>query len=95
VLLGQAVRTVDQVEELISYGAGIPEPEAADNPLRYKVSWTFEGVLRSYLRAGRVIRDGQVVEIEASDIFSPEQIHHVEIEGLGPLEAFPNGDALK
>ncbi|MGD9047521.1 MAG: saccharopine dehydrogenase C-terminal domain-containing protein, partial [Anaerolineae bacterium] len=74
---------------------GFPEPAATDNPLKYKVTWTFEGVLRSYLRAGRVIREGRVVEIEATEIFRPEQIHELEVEGLGRLEAFANGDALK
>ncbi len=44
VLLGEAVRSLDHVEEIISYGAGFPEPEATDNPLKYKVTWTFEGV---------------------------------------------------
>jgi lysine 6-dehydrogenase len=95
VLLSQAVHTLDTVEEIISYGAGIPEREAADNPLKYKETWTFEGVLQSYWRAGRVIRDGQVVEIKEAEIFAPENIHEVEIEGLGKLEAYPNGDALR
>ena len=95
VLLGEAVRSLDQVEDIISYGAGFPEPEAADNPIKYKVAWTFEGVLKSYLRAGRVIRDGRVVEVKETEMFSPENIHEIQIEGLGRLEAFPNGDALK
>jgi len=95
VLLGEATRALDQVEEIITYGAGFPELEAADNPLKYKVTWTFEGVLRSYHRAGRVIRDGKIVEIKETEMFSPEQIHEIRIEGLGRLEAFPNGDALK
>jgi saccharopine dehydrogenase-like NADP-dependent oxidoreductase len=95
VLLGEAVRSLDQVEEIVTYGAGFPEPEAADNPLKYKVTWTFDGVLNSYLRAGRVIRDGRVVEIKEIEMFSPKNIHEIEIEGLGRLEAFPNGDALK
>jgi saccharopine dehydrogenase-like NADP-dependent oxidoreductase len=95
VLLGEAVRSLDRVEEIISYGAGFPESEAADNPLKYKVTWTFDGVLKSYRRAGRVIREGQIVEIPDNDMFSPEHIHEIEIEDLGRLEAFPNGDALK
>lgn len=95
VLLGEAVRSLDHVEEITTYGAGFPEPEAADNPLKYKVTWIFEGVLKSYLRAGRVIRDGQVVEIKDTEMFHPENIHELEIEGLGRLEAFPNGDALE
>jgi saccharopine dehydrogenase-like NADP-dependent oxidoreductase len=95
VLLGEAVRSLDRVEEIISYGAGFPEPEAAGNPLKYKVTWTFDGVLKSYRRAGRVIREGQIVEIQDTEMFSPEHIHEIEIEGMGRLEAFPNGDALK
>jgi lysine 6-dehydrogenase len=95
VLLGQAVRSLDHVEEIITYGAGFPEPEAADNALKYKVTWTFEGVLKSYRRAGRVIRDGEIVEIGDTEMFNPEHTHEIELEGLGKLEAFPNGDALK
>jgi saccharopine dehydrogenase-like NADP-dependent oxidoreductase len=95
VLLGEAIRSLDRVEEIVTYGAGFPEPDAADNPLQYKVTWTFEGVLRSYRRAGRVIRGGQVIDIKETEMFNPEHTHAVELEGLGRLEAFPNGDALK
>ncbi len=95
VLMGEAVRSLDGIEEIHSYGAGFPEPMAADNPIKYKVTWTFEGVLRSYRRAGRVIRDGVVVDIKDTEMFSPENMHHKVIEGLGRLEAIPNGDALK
>jgi saccharopine dehydrogenase-like NADP-dependent oxidoreductase len=42
-----------------------------------------------------VIREGQIVEIGATKMFRPEHVHEVELEGLGKLEAFPNGDALK
>jgi saccharopine dehydrogenase-like NADP-dependent oxidoreductase len=94
VLLGQAVRSLDRVEEIISYGSGIPEPEAAHNPLKYRVTWTFEGVLRSYRRAARVIRDGEIIQIADHQLFDPENIHQIEIEGLGRLEAYPNGDML-
>jgi saccharopine dehydrogenase-like NADP-dependent oxidoreductase len=95
VLLGHAVRALDRVEGIITYGAGFPEPDAATGPLKYKITWTFEGVLASYLRAGRVIRDGEIVDIAATDMFRPDHIHELQLEGLGRLEAFPNGDALK
>jgi saccharopine dehydrogenase-like NADP-dependent oxidoreductase len=95
VLLGEAVRSLDSVESIVTYGAGFPEPAAADNALRYKVTWNFEGVLGSYRRAARVIRDGAVVDIPASGMFHPANIHEIIIDELGALEAFPNGDALK
>jgi saccharopine dehydrogenase-like NADP-dependent oxidoreductase len=94
VLLGEAVRSLDSVENIISYGSGFPELRAADNPLKYKVTWTFEGVLKSYRRAARIIRDGKPVEIKETELFYPGNIHEIEIEGLGRLEAFPNGNVL-
>jgi len=94
VLLGEAVRQLDSVTDVASYGAGIPAPEAADNPLRYKVSWTFDGVLSAYRRPGRLIRNGRVVELGPDDMFRPEHVHTVEVSKLGALEAYPNGDAV-
>lgn len=95
VMGARAVRELDEVQELYSYGAGIPEPEAADNPIKYKVSWTFDGVLRSYKRPARLLKDGQVVHIPATEIFAEGNIHTVHVDQLGELEAIPNGDALR
>ncbi len=95
VLLGEAVRSVDKVESVISYGAGFPEPAAADNPIKYKTTWRFEGVLKSYKRAGCIIRNGALIEFAEDEMFSKDNIHELEVEGLGRLEAFPNGDVMK
>jgi lysine 6-dehydrogenase len=95
VILGHAVRSLDRVTGIVTYGAGVPEPEAADNLLRYKISWTFEGVLRSYLRAARLVREGRPVDIPPADVYLPQHTHYLEVEGLGRLEAIPNGDALR
>ena len=94
VLLGRAVGLFDSVETIDSYGAGVPEEAAAANPIRYKVTWTFAGVLRAYMRGGRLVRDGRVVEIGEREMFSPENVHEVDIPGLGRFEAYANGDAL-
>ncbi|MCH8012853.1 MAG: saccharopine dehydrogenase NADP-binding domain-containing protein [Candidatus Marinimicrobia bacterium] len=95
VLLGRALQYFDNVSVIKSYGAGIPEPEAIDNPLKYKVTWTFEGVLRAYHRTAYLIQSGQINEIKDTEIFNSENIHEVEIKGLGKLEAYPNGDSSK
>jgi saccharopine dehydrogenase-like NADP-dependent oxidoreductase len=93
-LLGDAARRFTRIREVLSYGAGIPEPEAADNPIRYKISWTFEGVLRSYRRPACVVREGQLVRISDREQFAPENGHTITIDGVGALEAFPNGDVI-
>lgn len=93
VMMGEAVRPFDTVTVIRSYGGGIPEPEAANNPLKYKIIWSFVGVLRAYRRRGVVVRHGRVEEIAPQDIFNPEHTHEINIRGLGRLEAYPNGDA--
>ncbi len=94
VLAGQAVKELDEVHEFYSYGAGFPEPRAATGPLRYKISWTFEGVLKSYVRDAHVIREGKTVAIPGREIFAPSNIHRVDMEDWGALEAYPNGDVV-
>lgn len=95
VLCGRAVKDLDELHELYSYGAGFPELQAADNPLKYKITWTFEGVLKSYYRPGRVLEEGRVVEIPADGMFVKANTHELDLEGFGRMEAYPNGDAVR
>ncbi|KEJ91247.1 saccharopine dehydrogenase family protein [Synergistes jonesii] len=93
-LAGEAVRQYDSVEDFISYGAGFPDIKAADNPISYKFTWTVEGVMRSYYRPARIIKDSKVVDIEPGEIFFDKNIHTLSIDELGGvLECFPNGDS--
>jgi lysine 6-dehydrogenase len=94
VMAAIAVRDFAEIQELRSYGAGFPEPEAATGPLRYKITWAFEGVLRSYVRAARLMVDGEEQRIAPTEIFAPAHLHLLEVPGLGTLEAYPNGDAV-
>ena len=95
VLAGQAIQELDEVHELKVYGSGVPELAAADNPLKYKVSWTFAGVLRAYQRSARLLASGQVIDLSPIEIFSSENTHIVDVESLGSMEAYPNGDAVR
>ena len=95
VIAGQAVRDFDEVHELHSYGSGVPEPPADNNPLRYKISWSFAVLLYSYDRPARLLQDGKVVDLRSREIFEAQYGHEVEIDGIGLMEAFPNGDAIQ
>ncbi len=95
VMLGEAVRKFDKVEEIRGYGAGLPVREDANNPLRYKVSWTFEGVLNAYRRPARIISNGRAVSIPAKEIFDADNTHMLDVRNLGLMEAYPNGDVLQ
>jgi lysine 6-dehydrogenase len=94
VLLGEAVRRFDSVEGIACYGTGLPAPGAADNPIKYKVTWSFAGVLRAYRRGARLVRDGRVLDLAPSATFAAGNVHPVDLPGLGELEAYANGDAL-
>lgn len=93
-LLGKALNTFEQLDDIMMYGAGIPDWASADNPIHYKVSWILKGALNFYRQLARVIRGGARVTIGETELFAPENIHHVEIEDLGRFEAFANGDVI-
>jgi saccharopine dehydrogenase-like NADP-dependent oxidoreductase len=95
VIYGQGLRQFDRLEVLNSYCGGIPEPAACTNPLNYKISWNWDTVLKTIKRDGTLIRNGRVIEIAGCDQLNPEWVHYIEFPGLGRLEAFPNGNALR
>ena len=75
VLYGEAYRRFDELNVINSYCGGFPERDACDNPLNYKVSWVFEGVLASTKRDSRVVREGAVIDIPGARQHDPEYIH--------------------
>ncbi|MFI5245086.1 MAG: saccharopine dehydrogenase family protein [Gemmatimonadales bacterium] len=96
ILGARALTDVDTVEEFRAYGAGIPGPDARQNPLAYKFSWSPIGVMRSYRRPARIITNGEPVTIDATALFEPGRHHRVDLPALGsPLECYPNGDAVR
>lgn len=96
VLGAQALNEIDEVKEFYSYGAGFPALEAANNPLKYKFSWSIIGVMRSYLRPAKIISKGKVMDIGAQEMFARKNIHILDLKEIGePLECFPNGNSVK
>lgn len=91
-----AVDQLDQVHGLYSYGGGIPAPECAgDSPIQYKISWIFDRVLAVYTREARLIKNGKLFVVPGKALFQPENVHEIKFEGIGPVEAYPNGDAAR
>jgi saccharopine dehydrogenase-like NADP-dependent oxidoreductase len=94
ILYGEACRRFDELHLINSYCGGFPEAAACDNPLNYKISWIWEGVLSSSKRDSRMIKDGKVIDIPAAHQHDPDNVHQIDFPGLGQLEAIPNGDAV-
>ena len=91
---GHARTKFDELHVINSYCGGFPEKKACTNPLNYKISWIWKGVLSSTMREGRIIRDRRIVEIPAMKQHDEAYIHTINFPGLGNLEAIPNGDAV-
>jgi len=94
VIYGDARTRFDSLSVINSYCGGFPEIKACTNPMNYKLSWIWRGVLSSIMRDGRIIKDRQIIEIPSAQQHDEPFVHEIEFPNLGSLEAIPNGDAV-
>ena len=81
-----------RVTSFMSYCGGLPAPEANDNPLGYKFSWSPKGVVMAGRNDARYLKDGKEVFVPGDELFSHRW--PLEIEGAGRFEAYPNRNSL-
>lgn len=81
-----------RIVSFVSYCGGLPAPDAADNPLRYKLSWSPRGVLLAARSPVRFLRGGAV--IEHANPYLADGPARVAIDGVAELEGYPNRDSL-
>ena len=94
-----AMRVIDRVHDedgeikaFRSFCGGLPAPEANDNPLGYKFSWSPRGVVLAGRNDARYLEHGHIVDVPNERLFAT---HYVTwVEGLGDFEAYPNRNAL-
>jgi saccharopine dehydrogenase-like NADP-dependent oxidoreductase len=67
ITLGEGIRKLDKADTAIARVGGIPSKEAAhQHPLKYMITWAFEHVLREYMVKLKVIKNGEIVEVDAA-----------------------------
>jgi saccharopine dehydrogenase-like NADP-dependent oxidoreductase len=81
-----------QVKSFRSYCGGLPAPDANDNPLGYKFSWSPRGVILAGRNHAQFKERGAVVQVANDRLFATHFV--TAVEGLGDLEAYPNRDSL-
>ncbi|KAI0291607.1 saccharopine dehydrogenase [Multifurca ochricompacta] len=93
-----AIKSIDEVhaqggkiKQFHSYCGGLPAPEAADNPLGYKFSWSSRGVLLALLNAASWLSDGQVRSVEGNDLMALAKPYY--ISPAFAFVAYPNRDS--
>lgn len=94
-----AMKLIDEVRakngKVVSFASvcgGLPEPSAANNPIKYKFSWSPLGALRAAQRPAQYLKDGHVVTVPGEAILS----HHetAQLFKEYDLEQIPNGYSL-
>lgn len=66
ITLGEGIRKMDRVEAAVARVGGIPTKKVAKKyPLRYTITWAFGHVLREYMVKVKVIKNGEIMEIDA------------------------------
>lgn len=94
-----AMRIIDQVHEregaileFYSICGALPAPEAAENPFRYKFSWSPKGVVLAGNNDAIFLHHGKVKELPTRELFkNPFRVYFPEV---GELEVYPNRDSL-
>lgn len=81
-----------KVEEFYSLCGALPAPESADNPLRYKFSWSPKGVILASRNSAHYLKKGRKIYIEPSDLF--KDTFNYSFPGIGNLEVYPNRDSV-
>jgi saccharopine dehydrogenase-like NADP-dependent oxidoreductase len=62
----QGIRTLDKAQAVVARVGGIPNIDCCEkHPLRYMTTWSLEHVLREYSVRTQVLKDGEVVEVQA------------------------------
>ncbi|KAF2151123.1 saccharopine dehydrogenase [Myriangium duriaei CBS 260.36] len=93
-----AVKTIDEVHRsggkitsFLSYCGGLPAPEASDNPLGYKFSWSSRGVLLALRNAAKFYQDGKIVDVAGPDLMGTAKPFFI-YPGYA-FVAYPNRDS--
>ncbi|CAF1287667.1 unnamed protein product [Adineta steineri] len=55
-----------RIDSYVSYCGGLPAPEYADNPLRYKFSWSPRGVLTALLNPAKYLNKSKIVQLQGN-----------------------------
>lgn len=81
-----------KVEEFYSLCGALPAPESADNPMKYKFSWSPKGVVLASRNSALYLKNGKQVFIEPVNLFKDRFSYN--FPGIGDLEVYPNRDSI-
>ncbi len=81
-----------KVKEFYSLCGALPAPEAVDNPMKYKFSWSPRGVVLASRNSALYLKKGKHVFIEPLNLFKDR--FTFKFPGIEDLEVYPNRDSI-
>ena len=81
-----------QIKEFHSYCGGLPALECANNPLKFKFSWSPRGAIMSMMNSASFLLNGKQIDIAAKDLMSAAKPYFV-MDGYD-FVAYPNRDSV-
>jgi saccharopine dehydrogenase (NADP+, L-glutamate forming) len=81
-----------KVEEFYSICGALPAPESADNPFKYKFTWSPKGVILASRNSALYLKKGKKIHIEPEDLFKDTFTYN--FPGIGDLDVYPNRDSI-
>ncbi|MBI5009159.1 MAG: saccharopine dehydrogenase NADP-binding domain-containing protein [Bacteroidia bacterium] len=81
-----------KVEEFYSLCGALPAPGNADNPLKYKFTWSPKGVILASRNSALYLKKGKETFIDAVNLFKDR--FEYSFPGIGDLEVYPNRDSI-
>ena len=81
ILAVHGAKRFDETDEIHIRVGGLPQNPKP--PLDYQLVFSVEGLINEYIEVARVVRDGQITEVE-----SMTEIESLEFDDFPPLEAF-------
>ncbi|KAG0274543.1 saccharopine dehydrogenase (NADP+, L-glutamate-forming) [Linnemannia exigua] len=93
-----ALKTINEVHaeggkilSFLSYCGGLPAPEASNNPLGYKFSWSSRGVLLALKNNAKFYENGEIVEYSGNDLMNSAK--PIPIYPAFAFVGYPNRDS--
>jgi alpha-aminoadipic semialdehyde synthase len=82
------------VNSFVSFCGGLPAPEASDNPLRYKFSWSPKGVILALMNPAKYYHNGKVINIPG-DGAVVDYLYPIDFMPGFNLIGYPNRDSTQ
>jgi len=92
-IIAEARQEGSKVVHFYSWCGGLPAPEFANNPLKYKFSWSPRGVLAALQNTAKFLENGQVVDIAPQNLLKSRRELNLHSE-LPTFEGYPNRNSV-